>query len=143
MRGLREGALIRAIHSLRMSRWRARRSRYAYSSACMTASLAGRNSVGCVIRKPLARFRIFLCRRREGTLRLTRGISVLLLHVGGSPPQTPGVLPGQNEQLAVLTLPARAFVPEEVTLLRVRTHNLAGFRHPESFGRRASGTEFS
>src|SRR5205807_5487967 len=113
---LRDAALIRAIQSLRMSRLRARRSRYAYSSAWSRASLAGLNSVRCVMRKPLARFRIFLWRRRDGTLRLTRGISVLLLHIRGSPPQTPGILPRQDEQLAVLTLPARALVPEQVTL---------------------------
>src|SRR6266516_1378067 len=120
---LREAALILAIHSLRMSRLRARRSRYAYSSACMTASLAGRKSVRCVIRKPLARFRIFLCRRRAGTLRLTRGISGLVLHIGGRAAQTPGILTGQHEQLAVLALAARALVAQQVALLRVRAHD--------------------
>src|SRR5438093_11639409 len=98
----------------------------------MTASLAGRKSVRCVIRKPLARFRIFLWRRREGTLRLTRGISVLLLHVGGSPPQTPGVLAGQDEQLAVLTLAAWALVPEQVAIVRVLPPHLSGISHPHA-----------
>src|SRR3989442_12054149 len=113
-----------------MSRLRARRSRYAYSSACSKASFAGRNRVRCVIRKPLARFRIFLCRRREGTLRLTRGISVLLLlKVGGSPPQTPGVLPGQDEQLAVLTLAAWGLVPEEGGPFRLRAPGFVRLRH--------------
>src|SRR6266516_7745245 len=138
---LREAALILAIHSLRMSRLRARRSRYAYSSACMTASLAGRKSVRCVIRKPLARFRIFLCRRRAGTLRLTRGISGLVLHIGGRAAQTPGILTGQHEQLAVLPLAARALVAQQVALLRVRAHDLAALGHAEPLGRRAMGTK--
>src|SRR3989442_9187964 len=103
---LREAALILAIHSLRMSRLRARRSRYAYSSAWSTASLAGRKSVRCVMRKPLARFRIFLWRRRAGTLRLIRGISGLFLHIGGRTAQPPGILTGQHQQLAVLALAA-------------------------------------
>src|SRR2546422_2811007 len=111
---LREAALILAIQSLRISRLRARRSRYAYSSAWSTASLAGRKSVRCVMRKPLARFRIFLWRRRAGTLRLMRGISVLLLHVGRCPAQSPGILAGQHQQLAVLPLAARALVAEQV-----------------------------
>src|SRR6267143_6398598 len=109
---LRDAALILAIQSLRISLFRARRSRYAYSSAWSTASLAGRNSVRCVMRKPLARLRIFLWRRRAGTLRFTRGISVLVLHVGRRPAQAPGVLAGQHEQLAVLPLAARTLVPE-------------------------------
>src|SRR2546425_11668944 len=110
---LREAALILAIQSLRISRLRARRSRYAYSSACMTASLAGRKSVRCVIRKPLARFRIFLWRRAAGTLRLTRGISVLPLQGRRCPGPPPRVLTRQDQQLAVLTLSARALVAEQ------------------------------
>src|SRR5438094_899015 len=134
---LRDAALIRAIQSLRT-----RRSRYAYSSACSRASLAGRNSVRCVIRKPLARFRIFLWRRWDGTLRLTRGISVLLLHIGSGPSQPSGVFSSENQQLAVLALAARRLMTQQVTLLRVRPHDLSGLRHPESLGRRAMGTEF-
>src|SRR5438045_581152 len=45
-------------------------------------------------------------------------------------------------QLCVLPVPAGALGAEEVTLLRGRAHDLAGLRHPESFGRRAMGTEF-
>src|SRR6267143_4810562 len=111
---LREAALILAIQSLRMSRLRARRSRYAYSSAWSTASFAGRKSVRCVIRKPLARFRIFLWRRRAGTLRLMRGISGLVLHIGGRTAQAPGVLTGQHQELAVLSLPTGALVAQQV-----------------------------
>src|SRR5216684_3095078 len=65
---------MRVIQSLRMSRLRARRSRKAYWSEWRTASLAGRNSVRCVSRNPLASLRIFLWRRRAGTPRLTRGM---------------------------------------------------------------------
>src|SRR5205807_4607352 len=103
----------------------------------MTASLAGRKSVRCVIRKPLARFRIFLWRRRAGTLRLTRGISVLLLQVRRCPAQPPSVLTGQHQQLAVLTFAARALVAEQMALLGVRPHDLAGLGHAEPLGRRA------
>src|ERR1700686_214421 len=99
------------------------------------ASLAGRNSVRGVIRKPLAMFRIFLWRLRAGTLRFTRGISVLFLHVRCRPPQPPGVLAGQHQQLAVLALAPRALVPEQMALLRVRAHDLSGLGHPESLGR--------
>src|SRR6267378_4668880 len=139
---LREAALILAIQSLRMSRLRARRSRYAYSSAWSTASFAGRKSVRCVIRKPLARFRIFLWRRRAGTLRLTRGMLGLVLHVRSGPAQPPGILAGQHQQLAVLPLSARALMAEQVALLRVRPHDLAGLGHAEPFGRRAMGAKF-
>src|SRR5437764_11693063 len=103
----------------------------------MTASLAGRKSVRCVIRKPLARFRIFLWRRRAGTLRLTRGISGLVLHIRGRTAQTPGILTGQHQQLAVLPLAAWALVAEQVALLRVRAHDLTGLGHAEPLGRRA------
>src|SRR5438876_2559210 len=131
---------MRAIQTLRISHLRARRSRYAYSSECSTASLAGRNSVRWVIRKPLARLRIFLWRRREGTLRFTRGISVLLLQVGGHPANPPGILTAENQQLAVLPLATRALVPEQVALLSVRAHQLPGLRHPEPLGGRPVGS---
>src|SRR6202035_2150452 len=110
------------------------------SSAWRTASFAGRKSVRCVIRKPLARLRIFLWRLRAGTLRFTRGISVLVLHVRRRPPQPPSVLAGEHQQLAVLALAARTLVPQQVTLLRVRMHDLSGLGHPEPLGGRAMGT---
>src|SRR3982074_2552253 len=108
----------------------------------MTASLAGRNSVRCVIRKPFARLRIFLWRRRAGTLRFTRGISSLVLHVGGRPAQPPGVLTRQNQQLAVLPLSPRALVAKQVALLRVGPDDFAGLGHAEPLCRRAMGTKF-
>src|SRR5207249_11926439 len=109
----------------------------------MTASLAGRKSVRCVIRKPLARFRIFLWRRRARTLRLTRGISVLLLQVRRYPAQAPSVLTGQHQQLAVLTLAARALVAEQMTLLRVRPHDLGGLGHAEPLAPRTESPTLS
>src|ERR1700731_3665179 len=106
------------------------------------ASLAGRNRVRCVIRKPLAILRIFLWRLRAGTLRFTRGISVLFLHIGRRPPQPPGVLARQYQQLAVLALASRALVPEQMALLRVRPHDQDGLGRRRSLGRRAVGTWF-
>src|SRR6202035_3383056 len=110
------------------------------SSAWRIASFAGRNSVRWVIRKPLARLRIFLWRLRAGTLRFTRAISVLVLHVRRRPPQAPGVLAREHQQLAVLALAARTLVPQQMTLLCMRPHDLSGLGHPESLGRRAMGT---
>src|SRR2546429_7985827 len=100
----------------------------------MTASLAGRKSVRCVIRKPLARFRIFLWRRRAGALRLTRGISVLLLQVRRCPAQPPSVLTGQHQPLAVFALPAPALVAEPVALFGGRPPGPAGLGYPGAPG---------
>src|ERR1700716_4160632 len=118
-----------------MSRLRARRSRYAYSRACITASLAGRKSVRCVIRKPLARLRIFLWRLRAGTLRFTRGISVLVLQVWRCPAQPARILTREHQQLAVLTLAPRALVPQQMAFLRVWAHDLSGLGDSEALGR--------
>src|ERR1700730_14920247 len=106
------------------------------------ASWAGRNRVRCVIRKPLAMLRIFLWRLRAGTLRFTRGISVLVLHVRRRPSKPPCVLAGQHQQLADLKIAPRALVHEQMALLRVWAHDLSGLGHPEPLGRRAMGTQF-
>src|SRR6476646_5484238 len=51
----RQAALIRWIQSLRNSPLRARRSRYAYCSECMTCSLAARYERLLLPKYPLAR----------------------------------------------------------------------------------------
>src|SRR3954468_9813534 len=71
----REAALIRAIHRARNSRFLARRSRYAYWPAFITASLAMRKTALRRPRKPLACSRTFLCRARAVTPRLTLGMA--------------------------------------------------------------------
>src|SRR5207302_3943283 len=81
-------------------------------------------------------------RRREGTLRFTRGMSGPLLHVGRGAAEPPGVLTGQDEQFAVLPLPARALMAEQVALLCVRPNDLAGLGHAKALGRRAMGAKF-
>src|SRR5437763_7662741 len=65
---------MRAIHRLRNTRLRVRRSRYAYWPARMTASFAMRKTFLRRPRKPLARARTFLWRARAVTPRLTRGM---------------------------------------------------------------------
>src|SRR5712692_170817 len=95
------------------------------------ASLAGLNRVRGVIRKPLGMWRVFFWRSRAGTRRFTRAISGLFPHVRRRPPQPPGVLAGQHQQLAVLALAPRALVPEQMALLRMRPHDLSGLCHPE------------
>src|SRR5207249_12088209 len=112
---------MRAIHSCRISRFRRRRSRYAYASACRTASLAGRNSSFLERRNPFARSRIALCRRCAGTPRLTRAISLL--------PQRPAhrLAVGLGDRLlgVVLTLVLFGLLVQPVAGPRVAPHDLA------------------
>src|SRR4030081_3599588 len=74
----RQAALIRWIQSLRNSPLRARRSRYAYCSECMTCSLAARYERLLLPKYPLARSSVARRCFLLWTARLTLAISLLL-----------------------------------------------------------------
>src|SRR3954452_4052674 len=74
----RHAALIRWIQSLRNSPLRARRSRKAYCSECMTGSLAARYERLLLPKYPLARSRVARRCFLLWTARLTLGIDLLL-----------------------------------------------------------------
>src|SRR4030081_1316456 len=74
----RQAALIRWIQSLRNSPLRARRSRYAYCSECMTCSLAARYERLLLPKYPLARSSVARRCFLLWTARLTLAIDLLL-----------------------------------------------------------------
>src|SRR5579885_2769417 len=104
---------MRAIQSARMSPLRCLRSRNAYASECMTASLAdlySRLRVPCI---PSASSSTFLCRARAVTPRLTLAIA-RLLQVWRQTDHRPAVGRRRLVLLAVLALPLGALVLQQV-----------------------------
>src|SRR3954469_16464456 len=78
----RHAALIRWIQSLRNSPLRARRSRYAYCSECMTCSLAERYERLLLPKYPLARSSVARRCFLLWTARLTLAIDLSFVRVG-------------------------------------------------------------
>src|SRR5579862_4521774 len=101
----RAAAPILWIHSVLKSRFRVRRSRYAYRKERFTASFADRYSFPLVRKNPLACFSSFLRRARRFVPRLTRGMALVLLlcflkvgYAERTQPRAPARNPGLAER---------------------------------------------